>query len=219
MKVCVLVPSRGRPVNARRCVDSIRATAPRAAFLVLVDADDPDLDRYRELELPVWVTPPGAGFTGALNHAAEAIFDGYDVLGAFGDDVIFRTPRWDRALAIALETPGIAYADDLLQRRNHPTAVFMSAEVYRALGWLALPVTRHQWADDGWKRVGAGAGVLRYMPDVIIEHMHPAAGKAEWDEGYARVFDEDRAREDYEAFMRWNDGGGLDAAVARVRAI
>jgi hypothetical protein len=26
-----------------------------------------------------------------------------------------------------------------------------------------------------------------YLPDVIIEHLHPAAGKAEMDEGYARV--------------------------------
>ena len=219
MRACVLVPSRGRPSNALRCVESIRATASRVAALVLVDADDPSLLVYQDLGLPVWVVPPDVRFTGALNHAAEAIHDGYDVLGAFGDDVIFRTPRWDRELAETLATPGIAFGDDLIHRGNHPTGVFMSREVYEALGWLALPAVKHQWADDGWKRLGIGAGVLRYMPRVVIEHMHPAVGKAPMDEGYERVFDADNAKHDYDGFMAWQDGGGLRDAIARVRAI
>jgi hypothetical protein len=28
---------------------------------------------------------------------------------------------------------------------------------------------------------------LTYLEDVIIEHMHPVAGKADWDEGYREV--------------------------------
>jgi hypothetical protein len=217
VRVVVLIPSRGRPVNALRCVTSIIRTS-RAAALVLVDDDDPELDRYREL-VPTWVVPAGGRFTGALNHAAEAIAAGYDALGAFGDDVVFLTADWDRTLASTLKHPGIAYGDDRIHGRAHPSGVFMSTIIYHALGWLALPAVKHQWADDGWKRVGAGAGVLQYMPSVIIEHLHPAVGKAEWDAGYARVFDAETAKVDYDAFMAWNDGGGLDDAIARVRAV
>jgi pyruvyltransferase len=33
----------------------------------------------------------------------------------------------------------------------------MSSVIAKALGWLALPATTHQWADDGWKRLGHAA--------------------------------------------------------------
>lgn len=216
MRIVVFIPSRGRPTGAHRAVDSIRATAPRVAPLVLVDGDDPELDDYRA-RVPTWVVPPGGRFTGALNSAAAAIGDGFDVLGAFGDDVVFRTPGWDATLRETLRRPGIAYGDDRIHGVNHPTAVFMSIEVYRALGWLALPATRHQWADDGWKRLGQAAGILRYMPDVILEHMHPAAGKAEWDDGYRRVFDAENAAADHAGFEAWV-ADGLAADADRVRA-
>lgn len=220
MRIVVFVPSRGRPAGAARAIASILGTAAGAvSALVLVDGDDPMLEDYRALDLPVWVVEPGGRFTGALNHAAAAIADGYDVMGAFGDDVIFRTRGWDGAVADTLATPGIAYGDDLIHGIHHPTAVFMSTEVYRALGWLALPVTRHQWADDGWKRLGKAAGVLRYMPTVIVEHMHPAVGKAPWDAGYDRVFDPAVADDDFQAFTAWASEGGLEADADKVRAI
>jgi hypothetical protein len=219
MRTIVLVPSRGRPANAERCLASIRETARdhRTAALVLVDADDPTLEDYRALDLPVWVVPPGGRFTGALNHAAAALAEGYDAMGAFGDDVIFRTSGWDVKLSRVLHRPGIAYGDDRMHGERHPTAVFMSTEVYRALGWLALPVVFHTWADDGWKRLGIEAGILRYMPSVILEHMHPFNGKAEDDATYRLVYSQATGDHDYAAFNAWV-ADGLEADVARVQA-
>jgi len=37
--------------------------------------------------------------------------------------------------------------------------------------------------------LGEDLGNLAYLPQVIIEHCHPIAGKAEWDEGYRTVND------------------------------
>jgi hypothetical protein len=164
---------------------------------------------------------PRVGYTASLNRAASALWDapGILILGAFGDDVLFRTANWDDHVRAALATPGMAYADDLIHGRNHPSAVFMRAELARALGWLALPATKHQWADDGWKRLGQATECLRYMDEVVVEHMHPAVGKADWDDTYTGVFESERAKADYEGFTAWAETGGLEADAATVRAV
>ena len=35
--------------------------------------------------------------------------------------------------------------------------------------------------------LGKDWNALRYIPEVVLEHLHPVAGKAEWDEGYRDV--------------------------------
>jgi hypothetical protein len=46
---------------------------------------------------------------------------------------------------------------------------------------------KHLYLDNFWKALGEDLGNLAYLPQVIIEHLHPVAGKAEWDEGYRAV--------------------------------
>lgn len=216
----IIVPSRGRPKRAATLVNSIRQTAEGPVQVVVaVDPDDPELASYRSYIRDLHVLEERLGYTATLNLVASQVWDWDDILGAFGDDVVFRTKGWDRIVAETLETPGIAYGDDRIHGKNHPSAVFMSSAIARVLGWLALPATSHQWADDGWKRLGETTGLLRYMPDVIVEHEHPAVGKAEWDDTYASVFDEARAKADYEGFTAWVESGGLDADAQRVRGL
>lgn len=223
MSIVILAPSRGRPDRAAVMAESVAATAPDVDVILVVDQDDPELAGYAAVPVELIVLPERVGYTASLNTAAAAVVDEHDVIGAFGDDVIFRTPGWDQRVAETLATPGIAYGDDLIHGVNHPSAVFMSTTIVRALGWLALPATRHQWADDGWKRLGQRTGLLRFMPDVVIEHMHPAVGKAAFDATYGWNLDGSpeanaRAAADHDGFMAWVDGGGLDADVERVLA-
>lgn len=217
----IVVPSRGRPARAATLVDSIRATAvDPVEILVLVDPDDPALPGYQAHEsLPLLELPEPMGYTAALNHAARLVWDRHDILGAFGDDVVFRTLGWDDHVRIALKTPGLAYGDDLIHGRNHPSAVFMSSSIAKALGWLALPATTHQWADDGWKRLGQATGTLRFLEGVVFEHEHPGVGKAEWDDTYRAVFDDERAKADFEGFTGWAESGGLDRDATIVRQV
>ena len=219
----LLVPSRGRPTRAASMAMSAIGTATDPVqVLLIVDADDAELDEYLKLDsydqVTVIVLPERIGYTASLNAIAKDLWDTDTILGAFGDDVLFQTSSWDRAVGDALATPGIAYGDDLVHGQNHPTAVWMSSVIARSLGWLALPATTHQWADDGWKRLGQELGVLRFVP-VIVEHLHPVVGKSEWDDTYRSVFDDERAKADYEGFTRWVEDGGLDADAEKVRAV
>jgi hypothetical protein len=52
---------------------------------------------------------------------------------------------------------------------------------------MTFPGCIHLFFDNFVKQLGIDLGCLKYLPDVIIEHLHPVAGKAEMDEGYARV--------------------------------
>lgn len=191
----------------------------RVRVLLIVDPDDPSLSAYLRLSHDVKVLDDRLGYTKSLNLIAREVWDEHAILGAFGDDVIFRTPAWDEVVYRTLETPGIAYGDDLIHGANHPTAVFMSSVIAKALGWLALPSTTHQWADDGWKELGKRAGILRFMPEVIVEHMHPGVGKAEWDDTYQSVFTQERAERDHNGFENWKQLGGLLRDVKKVTAV
>lgn len=198
--------------------ESVHSTAwSPVQVIVAVDPDDPELDAYRGLVRDLFVLGDRVGFSGTLNLIAGAVGATNSILGAFGDDVIFRTPGWDERIRDTLATAGIAYGNDLYFGAGHPTGVFMSRSIARALGWLALPVCRHQYVDDGWKAIGEGLGVLRYRPDVVIEHVHPAYGKGEWDATYREVYDEDQVEADRDAFTAWRTNQ-LEADLVRARA-
>jgi hypothetical protein len=63
----------------------------------------------------------------------------------------------------------------------------MTRDIVLELNGITFPGCKHLYFDNFVKQLGIDLGCLIYLPDVIIEHLHPAAGKAEMDEGYARV--------------------------------
>lgn len=214
----VIVPSRGRPQRAALMAASVKRTATGPVRVIVgVDPDDPKLDDYRRKVPDLLILPERLYYSGVLNAVAREVWDGDEILGAFGDDVLFRTRGWDAMVTKTLSTPGIAFPNDLAHGAGWPTAVFMSATIARALGYLALPRCRHQYVDNAWKTLGDELGVLRYMPDVVCEHLHPAYKKADMDATYHEVYGP-HAPIDNAAFHSWLEDGLPDDAE-RVRAV
>lgn len=232
MSVVVVIPSRGRPDAAAACIASIQQTAQLVdtSVLLAVDANDPQADDYRTV---VWALPFHAlvslvvlpveetgNLTRATNTAAMRVAedDPTAIIGVLNDDMRARTPGWDRVIADTLQTPGIAYGDDGFQHERLVTSPFISAEIVRSLGWYALPVLEHQFIDNVWHDLGTLAGCLTYLPSLSFEHLHPFAGKGEWDATYERgnaqpVIDRDR-----EAYQLWQRTW-MAADVANVRNV
>jgi hypothetical protein len=111
------------------------------------------------------------------------------------------------------------YGDDRLQGRNLPTAVFMTARIVEDLGYMAPPDQRHLYLDDGWKQWGERAGCLQYLPEVVIEHMHPGAGKAAHDALYAETGSHAQYQADRVAYEAYLNDGRMDADVAKIRGL
>lgn len=205
----VIVPSRGRPKNIERLVSDFIDTATTDVTLhVVVDHDDPELEHYLKIEarfLDMEVQTQ-RGLNNILNAAAvlEAQYP-TDIVGFMGDDHAPRTIGWDQRIEEALhEGTGVAYGNDLLMGAEIPTAAFITSDLIRCLGFYSPPALTHLCLDVFWKLLGE-ATTLHYFDDVIIEHMHPANGKAEFDERYAAVNNPEMVQRDAAAWYYYRD--------------
>lgn len=224
--LAVIVPTRGRPQNAARLAQAFRDTDALDALPVFVaDSDDPELPAYRGLldagALPrLMITPQGMkGMCLALNYAARRYAELYEAVGFMGDDHLPRTTGWDSAVMDALDSlePRIVYGNDLLQGPNLPTAVFMQSRMIKSLGFMAPREMQHLYLDNFWKALGEHLNGLTYLPDVIIEHLHPVNGKAEWDERYRAVNAAEVDHADRVAWEEYVADGRFETAVRIVR--
>lgn len=221
MSITVLCPSRGRPDKAAEAFASFTSTKtePITTMIFVVDADDPTIEEYRALDLPVQSYAHSGGMGAALNAAAEAWWGDCSVLGFVGDDHRFRTPGWDQKFEeLFTEKIGFAYGNDLA-RNDIPTQVFISSSIVGALGWMALPGAIHLYLDNAWQLLGSEANCLYYAKDIVIEHAHAFYGKAAMDEGYERVNAPAMYQHDADVYAAWISSGQAEKDVALVKAI
>jgi hypothetical protein len=230
--LAIITPTRGRPRQFAEMVRAVHATAAGSVEIYAAIDDDDPADYFAECK-----EPPGddlirayrgvrRSLSGWTNHLAQQALDSRDpprYLASLGDDHRPRTPRWDLELIGAIETlggaPGFAYGNDLYQGVNLCTAWVVSAEIVRALGWMMLPVCEHLYVDNATLALGRASGRILYRPGVVIEHLHPVAGKAEWDDTYRSTNNDARYAADSAAFAEWQRGGGLAGDVATLRRI
>jgi hypothetical protein len=208
----IYVPTKGRPSNALRLRDAFYdTTSLNSRIVFILSTNDPKLDAYTRTDLQdiLIVQPDKPGFVSPLNlgyredrrqHYSYAV-------GFMGDDHLPRTKAWDeRMVAELLEMQGgFVYANDGFQGANIPTSIVMSSEIPLALGFMTLPSLKHLWADDWWLAMGNALNKIKYLPDVMIEHLHPAAGKATSDAGYlfSGSFELDQEdRKEYERYLK-----------------
>lgn len=219
--IAVLVPSRGRPRNAVALIEAWAATSDGVADLIVaIDDDDPTVDDYPSTDLPPWVQVvrgPRRRLGGTLNQLAPDLAKAYDIVGFMGDDHRPRTNAWDAAVEAEMRPGGVVYGDDLIQHSNLPTAVFLDSRIVRALGWMVVPGMTHLFLDNLWKTLGEQLGTLTYLPHIVIEHVHPIAGKAEWDDGYAQANADDVWENDAGIYRRWTVTQMSDD-IAKIRA-
>jgi hypothetical protein len=215
----VVVPSRGRPARARALAAAFEATCTADTQLMFaVDDDDPTRAEY-----PISrVRFSSTSMVEALNRATAWADDALQpfAIGFMGDDHMPRTKGWDAAYLDALRElgTGIVYGDDLLQSERLPTQCAMTADIVRALGFMAPPTLAHLYVDDFFLTLGREAGCIRYLPEVVVEHVHPLAGKAEWDPGYLRVNAGAMYARDEAAWLAYA-ASNLAGDVAKVRAL
>lgn len=137
-----------------------------------------------------------------------------------GDDHRPRTPGWDDRFRICMSAgPGIVYGNDLLQGEIMATAVAMTSDIVTTLGYMAPPALIHLCLDLVWMDWGRGTGRITYLGDVILEHMHPANGKADIDAGYIECNSSAVSTADATTYYDYRDNGGLQADLEKLRAL
>lgn len=219
----VLVPSRGRPESVRRLSDAFEATVTGdSSLLVLVDDDDPRLGEYRYLQdLGFFDLEVGKRLRvgGTLNAVAPRVATDCFAIGFLGDDHVPRTRGWDTSLVASLRDlgSGVAWGNDLHMGRRLPTSVVMTSDIVRTLGYFVMPGAVHLFVDNFWLAIGEGLDRIAYRDDVVIEHLHPFAGKAELDDTYREANSRQRVDEDRRIFEQYV-ADHLQHDLARLRA-
>lgn len=194
-ELLMLCPSRGRPGRLAELLHAWHATSTPgvAKLLVALDDDDPQLEGYQtmawDLRATTFTVNPRERLGPTLNRLALEHAAGHFAIGFLGDDHRPRTRGWDARMVQALRElgTGVAYGNDLLQGANLASAVAMTSDIVATLGYMIPPGMIHLYLDNFWMALGHGLDRLAYLPDVVIEHVHPVAGKAEWDAGYLEV--------------------------------
>lgn len=197
--ISMLIPSRGRPANLRRLLQSVFDCAHGPVeVIVRLDADDFDnyADVMRDFNLSrgvVWLQGPRSAGLGAMcnecYHAAQG-----NILMLCGDDAIVRTPRFDSIVEQAMPKDGLAlvYGDDLLQGVNLATHPFVGRAAIEIMGGNVIPTeyAGGEYGDthlmDIFVRLARiGHKRLIFVPGLITEHMHYLTGKAPLDDTYS----------------------------------
>lgn len=221
----VIVPSRGRPAAISALSSAFAETCTVETLLVAaVDNDDPYLDSYlatAALHGRDVFASDSHTMVEALNAAALLAAEAAPAVAFMGDDHRPRTRGWDRQYLAALSElgTGIVYGDDLLQHEAIPTQVAMTSDIIKALGFMAPPPLTHLFVDNYWLALGKAADCLRYLPDVVVEHMHPIAHKVAWDEGHVRVNAPAMYEKDAAAYSTFVSDGRFEVDVAKVKAL
>jgi hypothetical protein len=234
-ELLVIIPTRSRPEAIERVVQAWRETgAFQVAEPIFVwDHDDPrapeyveaydriawsEVHRSRFRSIPEWkplvpkLNEVAAGYAERGEHFA---------IGFAGDDHLPRTKDWARRYLNQLRGmgTGIVYCDDGYQGENIPTQWAMTADIVRALGRMVPAPVEHLYCDNAIQDLGKAADCIAYLSDVLIEHMHPVAGKAPSDEQYDRVNGRDQYRRDRVAYRQWKRSGALTADAGVIRML
>ena len=226
----VIIPTRGRPQAIPEIIQVWDDTGATADVLFAVDTDDPELAAYKK-HAAAYKVDGRVRFTfgkrrrlvGTLNAQAVKAAKTYRFLAFLGDD---HRPRpaampWDARIRECLSGgPGIVYGNDLLQGEKMATAVAMTSDIVTTLGYMCPPAMVHLCVDLVWVAWGNAMQRITYLDDMVIEHLHPAAQKADMDSGYEECNRPEQVASDsvaYHAYMQGEfkvDSDKLKALVA-----
>jgi len=226
MNTAIIVPSRHRPHNIKELQQSLIDTETMSRLFVVVDEDDETLDQYLSLEnnfTEVLTFERGRkGMADPLNNAARQLVrdERWQYFIFVGDDHRPRTFQWDKVWRTNLDdlVTGLVYGDDLFQREQLPTAIGMTRSIVEELNGMIPEGFAHLYLDNFWLRLGQDLNAIRYLPETVIEHLHPIAGKGDWDAGYQEVNSAEINNADSQMFHTYIQSDGYRQLVERLSA-
>lgn len=195
--ISLLLPTRGRPLLVRRFFESvIKKTECLDGVEVVLYVDEDDIESHNidcaRLKVRKIIGPRSS--MGFYNSRCLAEARG-EIIILVNDDMVVQTRGWDKRIRELDESVQdkiyLAYGNDLLKGRALCTFPVLSRRTCEVLSDPYPVIYRGAFIDyhlfDIFKRLAhKGASRIFYLKDVVFEHMHYRAGKAERDSTYAQ---------------------------------
>ena len=203
----VMVPVRNRPEKIPGLIESYEKNTTRddTELMFISDGDD---DSYQDTD---WgshvhaVLDPREYVVGKMNKTAMSCVDAYDAIMFAQDDNLFVTHGWDDIMLSVLEGmggTGMLYPDDK-RRQDIPEIIMISTDIITELGWFACPQLNHYYTDHVWSDLGRGAGLLRFVPETVVEHNHYSVSADTPYDGLYHEMEDKFGTADREAYLQW----------------
>jgi len=188
----VLVPVLGRPHRVQPTIDAFTATAPTARVLFLPDPDDDAELAALEAAGASFIATPG-NYARKINRAVELTTEPLIFLGA---DDLLPHPGWLEACLAHIDAGAhVVGVNDLCAARTQAgahathfliTRDYAEAETVDGTRGPLFEGYDHSCVDDELVEVAQHRGTLVIDNTIIVEHLHPDAGKAPTDDTYKR---------------------------------
>jgi len=197
--ISILVPTFKRPENIENFTLSVDGTTsdPRNIEIVfgVHEEDKESIKKIKELKTKIEIRyklilnhPEGVHLAYLWNQVYEKAK--YQILGYFGDDVLFRTPGWDREIRKEFAKDRIVMVscnDVHVKKGSTATLFFTHKTVHEKVGFYLNPKYRRWYTDTFWNDVFRKAGKIHYREDIVMEHLAPDVFKEKRDEIYNRM--------------------------------
>lgn len=198
MKISVICPTRHRVSNLMRFISSMDSTISdpsKLEYMFYIDDDDTGSLSFlgtmaqRDTRI-IAVQGKRIIFSEMFNVIARQ--SSGDVLFMTGDDIIMRTPGWDKIVESHFSKVEdkllVVSTKDGIQNEKIATHSFIGRPWLDTLGYLTLGIFPGDYVDNWLTDVAKGVGRLVYEPQIYVEHLHPNVGKGQLDSTYLEKF-------------------------------
>ena len=194
MKFSIIVPTRKRPVAVCELVETIFNTCDNidlVEVLFYIDPDDSDsksciislIDKYGD-NIKYTSSNEELKLSQMWNYAYNTLSTG-DIIMLCGDDARFRTKSWDTLIRDEFlkqdDRIVLVYGDDMIQGAGLATHSFVHRKWIEVSGFWLPPYFCSDWVDTWLFTVSQILNRVKFLPDVITEHMHYSVGKSAFD--------------------------------------
>ena len=177
MTIALLVPTRARPEQCQRMIDSANATANGNVHVMLAIQED-QIEAYKDVKFCSKMIVPDWPTVQSWNELAKAaMLTKAKLFMLCADDVVFSTPLWADALLNhhrGLKEKCHVYSlQDSRDEAGTPHPI-VSREWVDAMGYAFPPIFLH-WKLDVWTVAIAKAnGVFTHFKDFMLTHIKPS---------------------------------------------
>lgn len=140
--------------------------------------DDPERERYLHIEGCSGYRGPDWPIVQATNFlAAQEVMDNKNLFVLAGDDAVFATPHWDKALIEAYQAlDNKIHVFSLLDSRDadgypHP---IITREYIEAMGYMVPPIFLHWYVDTWTVEIAKANNCFTHLKEYLLIHDKPS---------------------------------------------
>lgn len=215
MKITYIFPSRQRSNKFFDCLANINGLSESKNYEIICafDEDDPVMnnedvrERIKEYKNVRYCYGRSANKIAACNREVSKISPDTSIICLHSDDMLFLKKGYDNDIREAFVThfpdfSGVVHFPDKFALGRTMTYTMMGISLFRKLGYLYHPLFDSVYADNHLTEMTKKMGKYAFVNKPILDHFHPIAHKAAWDEQYRRTESKENYKKDRETFLR-----------------